>query len=120
LVAQPLDQVVGAAFLRRLQRRTLVVSNPVQVGAAIEEIIRSLPVFATTRTPKSIGDLIGRGLWFAGAVGFHTIQKSKRSGLPDRRPCSALEQPASGTPWRENDGVRHRCAAGTGRKRGVG
>jgi hypothetical protein len=38
---------------------------------------------------------------------FDPIQQSQRGGLRERRPRSPLEQPARGSPLREDDGIRH-------------
>src|SRR5687767_5135711 len=99
--AQPRDQILVAAFLRCLLRCLPTISNPVQVGATLEEILRRVSLSAATRRPKGVGDLVSRRRRLVRAVFLHTIQETQRCRLPDRCSGSALEQPACGAPLRE-------------------
>src|SRR5690242_16975989 len=58
LAPQPLDQLSGAASTRRIDWRQRVVSDPVEVRAAVEQILRRTPLTAVASTPEGVSHLV--------------------------------------------------------------
>ena len=59
-VNQPGDQSVGATAPCGAQRRQIVVANPIEVRATLQQKFGNLLLSAVTRAPKSVGNFIRR------------------------------------------------------------
>jgi hypothetical protein len=95
-----------------LQRRFLVIADPIQFGAAPKQIFRSLQLSAATRMPECVSGFVRRWRRLTPAILLDAIQEPERGGLPDRCQRSSLKQPARSFPIREHNRIRHRGSAG--------
>jgi hypothetical protein len=66
VIPEPLGQFAGAASAGRVERRQLVVADPVAVGAPFEEVLGRAPLPAVAGAPEGAGDLVGRRRIVAG------------------------------------------------------
>src|SRR5260370_39517371 len=82
LTVQPLDQLRGAASVRRIDWRQPVVSDPVEVCAAPEEIFRRAALSAVAGTPERICHLVWRGRRVTREMLRDACHQPSRSGPP--------------------------------------
>src|SRR5687767_13529261 len=80
--SQPLDKSPRAASIGGIQRSEAVVTDPVQIRAAREKILRGLPLPTMARTPECGGDLLARWRDVTRKMLCHSIHQSQRSRLP--------------------------------------
>lgn len=59
--SQPHHEVAGTASLRRIERRKLIVSDPLQIRAALKKVLRRGQLSAMAGAQKSVGDLFRGG-----------------------------------------------------------
>jgi hypothetical protein len=63
LAAQPLHHFRRGASVRGVEQQMAVVSNPVQITTAFEEVLSRCQLAAMACTPERIGDLVRHGWW---------------------------------------------------------
>ncbi len=97
----------------RVERCEIVVANPVDVGAAVEEVVGGGALAAVAGEPECLGDFFGGPrLGRVLEVARDAIHQAQRGGLPEVGLGTALDQSPRGFPLAEGHGVGQRCATG--------
>src|SRR5690349_21289027 len=95
---QPGDHVLGVAAPCGIERREVVMSDPVEVSAAIEEVFGRAALSAMARTPEGIRDLARRRSCTAGEEILDLREEPERGGVPQGGAGAARHQPARRIP----------------------
>ena len=113
--AEPGRELVRAAALGGVRGGEVVVPDPGRVGAMGEQQLCGAASAAVRGAPQRVVEVGLRGR-VAGELLADAVGEPERRGLPEGRARAALEQPPSGPPLAESDGVGQRrpAAARTG------
>jgi len=110
MTAQPLNQSVGTAAARSIERRPpFPVWNPVRNSAPSEQIFGSISLPTMTSVPKGMVDLFGCWRCFIGKMRFDAFHQSQGRRMCKCRARSAFNQSRRGLPLPKRHRVGQRC-----------
>src|SRR5215472_16187567 len=81
-VAQPLYEFTGAVSDGDIQGCHAIVSNPIQVGSAVEQVLGGRQLASVTRRPEGVGNIAAGGRRIPLEEFVDTRHQSQRRGLP--------------------------------------
>jgi hypothetical protein len=111
LAAQPGDEVAGLGLCRQVERGEVVRADPVEVGAAVEEVFGSLSSAVVAGRPEGDGDLVGCRDRPGGERGFDPVEQAEGGGVLESGRGAPFDEAASGLPLTEAARVGQRGAA---------
>jgi len=111
MTAQPLNQSVGTAAARSIERRPpFPVWNPVRNSAPSEQIFGNISLPTMTSVPKGMVDLFGCWRCFIGKMRFDAFHQSQGRRMCKCRARSAFNQSRRRLPLPKRHRVGQRCA----------
>jgi hypothetical protein len=96
--------VSSFAALRGVQGGVVVVSDPVDIGAVVEQVLRGFELSAVACALEAAGYVVGRGLVVVEVL-LDLREESEGGGLPKGDASAAVDQAPGGCPLSECGGA---------------